>query len=178
MEIQAFRHSLNKFSLLCCMLLGSFNGNVLHQRGLDKYFQERFVLVSTFSCWCQNIKKGTLPQIFSKKSNRCVKRGILHLKTTFSLNNRFLCWYSKSPLKVPWRFQTLGPLRDLQGTCPGLDQQKWNKTQLHIIKESVKNKKTKKTKYRNKMQNFYLQNPALCMSTQRAQDLLKQLQKP
>ena len=28
----------NKFSLLCCRLLDSFNENVLRQRGLDKYF--------------------------------------------------------------------------------------------------------------------------------------------
>ena len=26
----------------------TFNENVLHQRGLDKYFEERFLLVSTF----------------------------------------------------------------------------------------------------------------------------------
>ena len=40
----------NKFSLLCCRFLDSFNENVHHQRDLDKYFLERFLLVSTFSC--------------------------------------------------------------------------------------------------------------------------------
>ena len=34
--------------------------NVLSQRGLDKYFHQRFLLVLTFSCQCQNIKKGTI----------------------------------------------------------------------------------------------------------------------
>ena len=48
MEIQPFKHSSNKFSLLCCRNLGSFNENVLRQRGFDEYFQERFLLVSTF----------------------------------------------------------------------------------------------------------------------------------
>ena len=41
-------------------VLFSFNENVLCQRGLDKYFWERFLLLSTFSCQCQNIKKETL----------------------------------------------------------------------------------------------------------------------
>ena len=49
------------FSLLCCRLLDScniakktladsFNENILRQRGLDKYFYDRFLLVSTFPC--------------------------------------------------------------------------------------------------------------------------------
>ena len=61
MEIQRFKHSSDKFSLLCCRLLDFFNENLLCQRGLDKHLQERFLLASTFSCQCF-IKKGTLPQ--------------------------------------------------------------------------------------------------------------------
>ena len=30
-----------------------------------------------------------------------------------------MCWSPESPLKVPWRFWTLGPLGDLQGTSLG-----------------------------------------------------------
>ena len=30
-----------------------------------------------------------------------------------------MCWSPESPLKVPWRSRTLGPLGDLQGTFPG-----------------------------------------------------------
>ena len=30
-----------------------------------------------------------------------------------------MCWSPESPLKVPWRSRTLGPLGDLQGTSPG-----------------------------------------------------------
>ena len=48
-------------------LLDSFNKNLLRQRGLDKYFQDRFLLGPTFSYQCQNIRKGTLPQTL--KSN-------------------------------------------------------------------------------------------------------------
>ena len=43
--------------------------NVLSQRGLDKYFHQRFLLVLTFSCQCQNIKKGTIPQAFKSNFN-------------------------------------------------------------------------------------------------------------
>ena len=50
-----------------------------------------------------------------KNSNRCVKQGLLHLKTLFSLNHQFFCWSPKSPLKVPWTYRTLGLLGDLQG---------------------------------------------------------------
>ena len=34
----------------------------------------------------------------------------------FSLNHQFSCWFTKSPLKVPWRSRMFGPLEDLQGT--------------------------------------------------------------
>ena len=48
MEKYPLKHPSNKFFLLCCRHLHSnFNGNMLYQRGLDKYFQERFLLVST-----------------------------------------------------------------------------------------------------------------------------------
>ena len=30
-----------------------------------------------------------------------------------------MCWSPESPLNVPWRSRTLGPLGDLQGTSPG-----------------------------------------------------------
>ena len=48
MEIQPFKHSSNKFSLLYCTLLDFFNENMLRQRGLDKSFWERFLLVSKY----------------------------------------------------------------------------------------------------------------------------------
>ena len=55
-----------------------------------------------------------------KNSNRWVKQELLHLKRTFfiKLSFFFLCCSPKSPLKVPWRSRTLGPLGDLQGTSP------------------------------------------------------------
>ena len=54
-----------------------------------------------------------------RSNNRCVKQELLHLKNIFSLNYQFFCWSPKSPLKIPWRSRTLGPLGDLQGTFPG-----------------------------------------------------------
>ena len=51
-----------------------------------------------------------------KINNRCVKQELLHQKTLFSLNHRFLCWSSKSPQKVPWRSRILRALRDFQRT--------------------------------------------------------------
>ena len=54
-----------------------------------------------------------------KNSIRCVKQELLPLKNTFSLNYQFFCWSPKSPLNVPWRSRTLGPLGDLQETFPG-----------------------------------------------------------
>ena len=50
MDIYPLKHRSNNFFLLCCRLLDSFNENLLRQRGLDKYFLERFLLVSTLSC--------------------------------------------------------------------------------------------------------------------------------
>ena len=35
------------------------------------------------------------------------------------LNHPLFCWSSKSPLKVPWKSWTLGPLGDLQETSLG-----------------------------------------------------------
>ena len=55
-----------------------------------------------------------------KNNNRCVKQQPLHLKSTFLIKlSFFFCWSSKSPLKVRWRYRTLGPLEDLQGTFLG-----------------------------------------------------------
>ena len=55
-----------------------------------------------------------------KNSNRCVKQELLHLKNTFFIKlSFFFCWSPKSPLKVPWRSRTLGPLWELQGTFSG-----------------------------------------------------------
>ena len=45
------RSNIGQTSSLCCVrLLDSFSENVLRQRGLDKYFEERFLLGSNFSC--------------------------------------------------------------------------------------------------------------------------------
>ena len=53
-----------------------------------------------------------------KNSNRCVKQELLHLKNTFFIKlSIFLLVPYKSP-EVPWRSRTLGPLGDLQVTCP------------------------------------------------------------
>ena len=49
----------------------------------------------------------------------CKARTIASKKHFFSLNHQIFCWSPKSPLKVPWRSGTLGPLGDLQGTSPG-----------------------------------------------------------
>ena len=68
-----------------------------------------FINLSIF-CWSP---KSPLPV---KNSNRCVKQELLHLKKTFFINLSIFCWSPKSPLKVPWRFRTLGPLRDVSGT--------------------------------------------------------------
>ena len=54
-----------------------------------------------------------------KNSNSCVKQRLLHLKNTFLSNHQSFCWSLKSPLKVPRRSRTLGPLRDLQETSAG-----------------------------------------------------------
>ena len=62
MEIQLFKHSTKKFSLLCCRLLDSFNKNVPRETALDKYLLERFLVVPTFFRYGQDVKKGALPQ--------------------------------------------------------------------------------------------------------------------
>ena len=49
-----------------------------------------------------------------KNRNRCVKQGLLQLKSTFFIKSPFFSWFPKSPLKVPWRSRMLGPLGDLQ----------------------------------------------------------------
>ena len=54
-----------------------------------------------------------------KNSNKCVTQELLHLKNTFFIKLPIFCWCPKSPLKVPWRSWTLGPLGYLQGTSPG-----------------------------------------------------------
>ena len=46
----------------------------------------------------------------------CKTRTIASKRHFFSLNHKFLCWSPKSPLKVPWRSQTLEPLGNLQRT--------------------------------------------------------------
>ena len=52
----------------------------------------------------------------AKNRNRCVIQGLLHLKNNSFINHKFLYWSPQSPLKVPCRFRTLGPLGDLQET--------------------------------------------------------------
>ena len=42
-----------------------------------------------------------------KNSNISVKQGLLHLKKPFPLNHQYLCWFPKSPLKIPWRSRTI-----------------------------------------------------------------------
>ena len=54
-----------------------------------------------------------------KNSNRCVKQGLLHLKNTFFIKSSIFVLFPKSPLKVTWRSQTLGPLEELHGTSLG-----------------------------------------------------------
>ena len=68
----------------------------------------------------------------------CKTRTISSKKTLFSLNYQLFCWSPKSPLKVPWRSRTLGPLGDLQGTfmgpsgdISGTSRADWK---LHIIR--------------------------------------------
>ena len=64
----------------------------------------------------------------------CKTRTIASKKAIFSLNHQFLCWSPESPLKVSWRFRTLGPLGDLQGTSPG----RHVPARLHLIMENEK----------------------------------------
>ena len=54
-----------------------------------------------------------------KNTNRCVKQGLLHLKNTFFIKSSIFVLFPKSPLKVTWRSQTLGPLEELHGTSLG-----------------------------------------------------------
>ena len=46
-------------------------------------------------------------------------RTIESKKTLFSLDHHCFLLVPKSPLKLPWRSRTLGPLGDLHGTSPG-----------------------------------------------------------
>ena len=48
-----------------------------------------------------------------KNSNRCVKQGLLHLKNTFFIKSSIFLLVPQSPLKVPWRSQTLGRPRNV-----------------------------------------------------------------
>ena len=60
-------------------------------------------------------------------------------KTLFSLNQQFLCWSPKSPLKVPWRSWTLRTFRGSSGDVPGTSRDGWAvvKTQSWIEFQSL-----------------------------------------
>ena len=102
--MQPFKHNSNKFSLLCCKLLDSLNENVLHQRGLDKCFQDRLMLVSSFSYQCQNVTKGTLPQT---TMSRFLLLQLTIVSSNLSKEVKYVSMYDRRPGDVPRTFHHL-----------------------------------------------------------------------